>query len=294
MLLSRGQDGQDAVSTHAPLRQRGEPVDVGPSAEIVMFQPTPRFVSEANASIAASSTTLLSFNPRPASSARRTIAGAQPCRVNKVSTHAPLRQRGELLSVASGRPPTVFQPTPRFVSEANPFEPRSPAFQIMFQPTPRFVSEANSGYQRTTSSHWSFNPRPASSARRTLICSNAISGRYRFQPTPRFVSEANASTISRSTSRWSFNPRPASSARRTLDEGFAYLDGSFQPTPRFVSEANWTGERGGARRWCFNPRPASSARRTGSGRGASRARDCFNPRPASSARRTSPSGREYP
>ena len=127
------------------------------------FQPTPRFVSEGNCS------------------------GLTASAPGLVSTHPPLRQRGErstlVLEDIEGR----FQPTPRFVSEGN---------------------ASTQVYRRLLS----FNPPPASSARERgrgrdrLPCS--------FQPTPRFVSEGNARSCDGGR-RCRFNPPPASSARGT-------------------------------------------------------------------------------
>src|SRR5437764_730241 len=81
------------VSTHPPLRQRGEPTDIG-------------------------------------------FATSGP----PVSTHPPLRQRGEQLAYALDAPPVEFQPTPRFVSGGNGPQAFGVAAGVRFQPTPRFVS----------------------------------------------------------------------------------------------------------------------------------------------------------
>ena len=230
----------EAVSTHAPLRQRGEPDDRGDHrVERAMFQPTPRFVSEANVTVVAgdrvdrqvsthaplrqrgersaamaSRIVLTRFNPRPASSARRTV----PDRAIRVkvarfnprpasSARRTIRRRHAVGMIE-------FQPTPRFVSEANGLgglteraervsthaplrqrgerRPQPTAHPPPFQPTPRFVSEANRP-PRTARRAWNrFNPRPASSARRTCRSSSELLG---------FMG---------------FNPRPASSARRTI------------------------------------------------------------------------------
>ena len=109
------------VSTHAPLRQRGEPT---PSA--------------------AEPGDWICFNPRPASSARRTIAGGPGFVWEVVSTHAPLRQRGE-------RVVGQWDAVEVAVSTHAPLRQRGERFSVgavahdnMFQPTPRFVSEANS------------------------------------------------------------------------------------------------------------------------------------------------------
>jgi hypothetical protein len=59
------------------------------------------------------------FNPRPALSARRTWPGALPVVGPGVSTHAPLCQRGERVHRRPLKRHGLFQPTPRFVSEAN-------------------------------------------------------------------------------------------------------------------------------------------------------------------------------
>ena len=84
------------VSTHAPLRQRGEPCRSSSlAASNAGFQPTPRFVSEANANPHTAWEADQGFNPRPASSARRTHRGVENHFSQLVSTHAPLRQRGE-------------------------------------------------------------------------------------------------------------------------------------------------------------------------------------------------------
>ena len=237
---THGHDGHP-VSTHAPLRQRGEHRLSRATFEQLLFQPTPRFVSEANWAARISRRPAPGFNPRPASSARRTVE--------------PHLDRSR---------PTRFQPTPRFVSEANAAPHARPSQEVkMFQPTPRFVSEANLGSAAAVTS-WDvsthaplrqrgepcralaasvpqgFNPRPASSARRT--CGGSGKAKYYpFQPTPRFVSEANDAMPADDPTDGGFNPRPASSARRTGDPvGVTVVLG------------------------CFNPRPASSARRTAS------------------------------
>ena len=108
------------------------------------FQPTPRFVSEANDAERSGRAVLVGFNPRPASSARRTVPSsgvASGC--GEVSTHAPLRQRGEPCKPCWPIKGDRFQPTPRFVSEANPKKGPTITLMSLFQPTPRFVSEAN-------------------------------------------------------------------------------------------------------------------------------------------------------
>ena len=156
------------VSTHAPLRQRGERHGhVDPPGRVRRF------------------------NPRPASSAGRTRVSGLIAWVGKVSTHAPLRQRGEPIedqcfnvrisfnprpASSAGRttwsvvddPPVLFQPTPRFVSGANPDGITEQFRESLFQPTPRFVSGANHGRDRRLRGQGGFNPRPASSAGRTV------------------------------------------------------------------------------------------------------------------------------
>ena len=181
-----------SVSTHAPLRQRGEHGPIHSHALRVLFQPTPRFVSEANPP------------PPPPNPVTGFVSTHAPLRqrgelqpghlVNPhraVSTHAPLRQRGELSSDLEQLPLAGFQPTPRFVSEANPCAP------------PRLRGSCR------------FNPRPASSARRTASVVCGPSRDRAFQPTPRFVSEANGPRGKIESFHNGFNPRPASSARRT-------------------------------------------------------------------------------
>ena len=84
-----------------------------------LFQPTPRFVSEANAAAVGAGDALALFQPTPrfVSEANVSIVHAPP--VMEVSTHAPLRQRGERRSPSLSSRVNWFQPTPRFVSEAN-------------------------------------------------------------------------------------------------------------------------------------------------------------------------------
>ena len=200
------------VSTHPPLRQRGEPSAPGdpieascfnpppassargtrlrlPRPELAPFQPTPRFVSEGNRRGGRRSG-LSCFNPPPASSARGTRMSAGPAEpVVVVSTHPPLRQRGERLSVVCGSIwMPRFNPPPASSARGTGERPGRRPIRVTFQPTPRFVSEGNA----------TLRP-PAAD---------------RFQPTPRFVSEGN----------------PARGRGRSR--------GRFQPTPRFVSEGN--------------------------------------------------------
>ena len=131
------------VSTHAPLRQRGELAIRWMMIRFWPFQPTPRFVSEANAAVPGSGLGPGGFNPRPASSARRTWRNSLTGSDSRVSTHAPLRQRGEPFDRVVFLDIVEFQPTPRFVSEANSVVSSRPVLSQVFQPTPRFVSEAN-------------------------------------------------------------------------------------------------------------------------------------------------------
>ena len=132
------------VSTHAPLRQRGELSPITAKVGFRSFQPTPRFVSEANVNQA--------HGERGA---------------NAVSTHAPLRQRGEqAIHDGPGRDVAVSTHAPL----RQRGEPAIKAISVAaeaFQPTPRFVSEANVRGENTGRFELGFNPRPASSARRT-------------------------------------------------------------------------------------------------------------------------------
>ena len=130
------------VSTHAPLHQRGEHLVKKWIGSGHLFQPTPRFISEANKQGSGRSMSSSCFNPRPASSARRTSTSDATTAVEDVSTHAPLHQRGERDPCSYKTPDILFQPTPRFISEANAANDQSPA-KVEFQPTPRFISEAN-------------------------------------------------------------------------------------------------------------------------------------------------------
>ena len=86
-----------------------------------MFQPTPRFVSEANSGRIPKTAETEWFQPTPrfvseANQVQRGVAQSP----SGVSTHAPLRQRGEPVTFAPEAEISSFQPTPRFVSEANP------------------------------------------------------------------------------------------------------------------------------------------------------------------------------
>ena len=63
--------------------------------------------------------------------------------VHAVSTHPPLRQRGEQLTTNPVLRWSLFQPTPRFVSEGNSVTQFNDISLLKFQPTPRFVSEGN-------------------------------------------------------------------------------------------------------------------------------------------------------
>ena len=268
------------VSTHAPLRQRGERCNALAKVRVMAcFNPRPAS-SARRTSLRWIAAAGRSFNPRPASSARRTL---RPRRRHR---------------------PKEFQPTPRFVSEANPQSPHADRIRDRFNPRPA-SSARRTDLAEELAKPDCFNPRPASSARRTTrveqqrplgdVSTHAplrqrgergegsAAVRESFQPTPRFVSEANGRAEVRAPG--SFNPRPASSARRTPVGRTGKRHRWFQPTPRFVSEANPGLARNPQRR-SFNPRPASSARRTMSRPCIIRSSHCFNPRPASSARRT--------
>ena len=167
-----------------------------PGDDCARFQPTPRFVSEGNR------------RPRPWAWA-------------EVSTHPPLRQRGERRwRPAAGRR-TAFQPTPRFVSEGNVPAGRL-VLRALFQPTPRFVSEGNH------------------------VAAPAWTAQL-FQPTPRFVSEGNrAGPIHGSTEATEVSTHPplrqrgerlpSRSAEHALDDGFnpppaSSARGTPQPPP---------------------------------------------------------------
>ena len=131
------------VSTHAPLRQRGELRRHGQSATHEPFQPTPRFVSEANAR-------QLRLRDRQA-----------------VSTHAPLRQRGERRFLAQYLRADQFQPTPRFVSEANVSRRPPDGDRDVSTHAPLRQRGEQDVVPIMTPTSRGFNPRPASSARRT-------------------------------------------------------------------------------------------------------------------------------
>ena len=156
-----------AVSTHAPLRQRGEPVAAEEDPQVLGFQPTPRFVSEANHASSSCSGCSASFNPRPASSARRTQDGSCHRTHSPVSTHAPLRQRGEPCGDDAEIAAVLVSTHAPLRQRGEPSRTRTDSVPTSFQPTPRFVSEANLHPCRLRSVRWRFNPRPASSARRT-------------------------------------------------------------------------------------------------------------------------------
>ena len=112
----------------------------------VEFQPTPRFVSEANDSDGGVPAARSMFQPTPRFVSEANGYGAAAGSYGWVSTHAPLRQRGEHEHAISRRDAhALFQPTPRFVSEANGPGIRFSVRCDLFQPTPRFVSEANQG-----------------------------------------------------------------------------------------------------------------------------------------------------
>ena len=186
----RVHDGTDLVSTHAPLRQRGEQADDLSWLPFMVFQPTPRFVSGANMFDRRGIRRDRGFNPRPASSAGRTVMGKSLFQAYEVSTHAPLRQRGERFTIVPSFSTERFQPTPRFVSGANP--------RILADMVGQGVSTHAPLRQRGELEHLGgcrrvvgFNPRPASSAGRT-----GGTGKQLIQCT-------------------CFNPRPASSAGRT-------------------------------------------------------------------------------
>ena len=108
-LRQRGEPGRaqlpaaQLVSTHAPRRQRGERPGIAMIAKPCMFQPTPRFVSGANSGSWRWPRRSECFNPRPASSAGRTRHHHRVDHRRHVSTHAPLRQRGERAPASQDR-----------------------------------------------------------------------------------------------------------------------------------------------------------------------------------------------
>ncbi len=180
----------------------------------------------------------------------------------------------------------------------------------MFQPTPRFISEGNPNTRPSPGRRPRFNPPPASSARGTPGRQPPSSRPSGFQPTPRFISEGNPPAGPMGRPRRGFNPPLASSARGTADRRGAghgrrvsthpslhqrgelvrtrarwelvkfqptprfISEGNdhmvhvpvhvqrFQPTPRFISEGNARKASGIASRRGFNPPLASSARGT--------------------------------
>ena len=141
-LRQRGEPGRrlhrhdvvHVVSTHPPLRQRGEPASSStPSCGRAGFNPPPASSARGTRTGRRHAGAGCSFNPPPASSARGTADDRRRRESDRVSTHPPLRQRGERSrSRAAGRfRSSWFQPTPRFVSEGNrtvgrrsPAEPR--------------------------------------------------------------------------------------------------------------------------------------------------------------------------
>ena len=130
-----------------------------------------------------------SFNPRPASSARRTKFAGGRVLIAHVSTHAPLRQRGERALIAHFSHPTSFNPRPASSARRTLGGATTDAGSFVSTHAP--LRQRGERRRRTCSGIWSsFNPRPASSARRTLLIGlNPLA--VQFQPTPRFVSEAN-------------------------------------------------------------------------------------------------------
>src|SRR4051812_5332638 len=64
----------------------------------LLFQTTPRFLSEGKPPPGSTPPWPASFTPPPASSARGTRDGARGAPIGHVSTHPPLRQRGEPLA----------------------------------------------------------------------------------------------------------------------------------------------------------------------------------------------------
>ena len=138
------------------------------------------------------------------------------CRV--VSTHAPLRQRGEQVRAVTSNPRTRFQPTPRFVSEANGRRHASVAQGLSFNPRPASSARRTPRPPRRLAPRTRFNPRPASSARRTgqAVGRDGQAAVSTHAPL-RQRGEREAATYFRWTVNC-FNPRPASSARRTRRE----------------------------------------------------------------------------
>ena len=183
----------------------------------LLFQPTPRFVSEANGATYADCRVCNGFNPRPASSARRTGDTRVVAVVEDVSTHAPLRQRGEHDEEAFVVGIREFQPTPRFVSEANHVsmvDLRKLAVSTHAPLRQRGELQTRSGRRRkTVSTHAPLRQRGERAAffARSAVTSVSTHAPLRqrgehpnpvrqtpqnqFQPTPRFVSEANTSMM---------------------------------------------------------------------------------------------------
>src|SRR5262249_28611253 len=156
-----------------------------------------------------------SFNPRRASSTRRTEkeVGSEP--FNHVSIHAALHQRGELGTTPAMRSHIDVSIHAALHQRGEPIGSSSTATDakvsihaalhqrgehlaarfteviMKFQSTPRFINAANTSVRSGMSGWTSFNPRRASSTRRT------------------FIPQGNQSPYH------GFNPRRASSTRRT-------------------------------------------------------------------------------
>ena len=133
------------VSIHASLRERGEPNRNTAAMRSDAFQSTPHCESEANAAQEVIMSIVAGFNPRLTARARRTKAWQPIAEGLKVSIHASLRERGELVADEHGYGPSI-------VSIHASLRERGEPCVACFRHTARR----------------SFNPRLTARARRTL------------------------------------------------------------------------------------------------------------------------------